>query len=100
MASSLDALSFQKTSKNDEEISADGDNDRYEIDKDIVGNVKLIIKKADKAAEGKYACRIVGREKEKNCFTKSEFVLKGTRGGCTLHPLGMEHAAIFIILLL
>jgi hypothetical protein len=84
MASSLDTLSFQKTSKNDEEISAD-DDDRYEIDKDIVGNVKLIIKKADKAAEGKYACRIVGREKEKNCFTKSEFVLKGTRGGCTLH---------------
>jgi hypothetical protein len=68
--------------KDDEELSPD-ENERYEIDKDIVGNVKLTIKKADKGAEGKYACRIVGREKEKNCFTKSEFVLKGTFGGKT-----------------
>ena len=87
-------------------LSNDDDTELYEIDKDIVGNCKLTIKRADKGAEGKYACRIVGREKEKNCFTKSEFVLKGTHvcnvGGvacihqlplaCRIYyPCGMSH---------
>ena len=87
-------------------LSNDDDTELYEIDKDIVGNCKLTIKRADKGAEGKYACRIVGREKEKNCFTKSEFVLKGTHvcnvGGVAClrqlplacrnyYPCGMSH---------
>ena len=73
-------------------LSNDDDTELYEIDKDIVGNCKLTIKRADKGAEGKYACRIVGREKEKNCFTKSEFVLKGTHV-CTV-MLVVSHAFV------
>ena len=53
---------------------------RFEIDKDIIGVCSLKIKDPTKEDAGKYSCKIVGREKEKNCYTKTEVVIKGTDG--------------------
>ena len=52
--------------------------ERFSIDKDIIGTCRLYIKSPTKADSGKYSCRIVGREKEKNCFTKTEVIIKGS----------------------
>ena len=57
---------------------------RYEIDKDIIGVCTLKIKNPTKDDAGKYSCKIVGREKEKNCYTKTEVVVKGTESW--VHP--------------
>ena len=55
------------------------DNDEvYDIDKDILGECTLKILHLKKEDAGKYACKIAGREKEKNCFTKTEVTIKGT----------------------
>ena len=51
-----------------------------------MGICKLTIKNPQKHHMAKYHCRIAGREKEKNCFTKTEFVLKGTIGMVNLIP--------------
>ena len=51
-----------------------------------MGICKLTIKNPQKHHMAKYHCRIAGREKEKNCFTKTEFVLKGTMGMVYLLP--------------
>ncbi len=61
----------------DEKVLPDEENDDYEIEKDILGNCRLILKKASQSQTGKYACRIKGREKEKNCYTKTEVVVQG-----------------------
>ena len=53
------------------------DGDRVSIDKDITGSCRLTLRDPTKADAGRYSCRIVGREKEKNCFTKTEVVIKG-----------------------
>ena len=53
------------------------ENERFSIDKDIIGSCKLTIKNPTKADAGKYSCKIVGREKEKNCLTKTEVIIKG-----------------------
>ena len=50
---------------------------RFSIDKDIIGTCRLYIKNPTLADSGKYSCRIVGKEKEKNCFTKTEVTIKG-----------------------
>ena len=50
---------------------------RFSIDKDIIGTCRLYIKNPTLAESGKYSCRIVGKEKEKNCFTKTEVTIKG-----------------------
>ena len=52
--------------------------ERFSIDKDIIGTCRLYIKNPTKADSGRYCCRIVGREKEKNCFTKTEVIIKGS----------------------
>ena len=57
----------------------------YSIEKDIIGTCKLIIKAPTKADAGKYSCKIVGREKEKNCFTKTEVLIKGILFSRLLH---------------
>ena len=51
---------------------------RFSIEKDIIGTCRLYIKNPTKADSGRYSCRIVGREKEKNCFTKTEVIIKGS----------------------
>ena len=51
-----------------------------------MGICKLTIKNPQKHHMAKYHCRIAGREKEKNCFTKTEFVLRGTMGMVNLIP--------------
>ena len=61
----------------DDKVLPDEENDDYEIEKDILGNCRLILKKASQGQAGKYACRIKGREKEKNCYTKTEVVIQG-----------------------
>ena len=61
--------------KEKKEISSD--DTRFDIDKDIIGVCTLKIKNPVKDDAGKYSCKIVGREKEKNCFTKTEVVIKG-----------------------
>ena len=53
------------------------DDSRFEIEKDIVGCCKLTIRNPTKDDAGKYTCKIVGREKEKNCVTKTQVVIKG-----------------------
>ena len=53
------------------------DDVRYNITKDIIGSCRLTIKNPTKTDAGKYSCKIVGREKEKNCFTKTEVLIKG-----------------------
>ena len=53
------------------------ENEQFSIDKDIIGSCKLTIKNPTKADAGKYSCKIVGREKEKNCLTKTEVIIKG-----------------------
>ena len=50
---------------------------RFSIEKDIIGTCRLFIKNPTLADSGKYSCRIVGKEKEKNCFTKTEVTIKG-----------------------
>ena len=50
---------------------------RIACNKDIVGVCTLTILNSCKTDAGKYSCKIVGREKEKNCFTKTEVVIKG-----------------------
>ena len=49
----------------------------FEIEKDIIGNCRLIVKSVQKHHAAKYSCKIKGREKEKNCHTKTELVIKG-----------------------
>ena len=61
--------------KKEKEILSD--DTRYEIDKDIIGVCTLKIKNPNKEDAGKYHCKIVGREKEKNCYTKTEVIIKG-----------------------
>ena len=61
--------------KEKKEISSD--DTRFDIDKDIIGVCTLKIKNPNKGDAGKYSCKIVGREKEKNCFTKTEVFIKG-----------------------
>ena len=51
--------------------------ERYSIDKDIIGTCRLYIRNPTQSDGGKYSCRIVGREREKNCFTKTEVTIKG-----------------------
>ena len=62
--------------KENKEIS--GDN--YLEDKDIYGVCSLKIVHPSTLDAAKYSCKIIGREKEKNCYTKTEVVLEGTNG--------------------
>ncbi len=63
-----------------------------------MGICKLTIKNPQKHHMAKYHCRIAGREKEKNCFTKTEFVLKGTMGMVNLIPFYKKTTSHFLIL--
>ena len=54
------------------------EDERFRIEKDIIGTCKLTIKNPTKVDAGKYICKIVGREKEKNCLTKTEVIIKGS----------------------
>ena len=63
---------------------------RYTIDKDIIGNCKLCINCPTLAESGKYSCKIVGREKEKNCFTKTEVLIKGIFYSLFLNSFGIH----------
>ena len=71
------AIDMTMPTTQDEKVLPDEENDDYEIEKDILGNCRLILKKASQSQTGKYACRIKGREKEKNCYTKTEVVVQG-----------------------
>ena len=69
---------------------------RYTIDKDIIGNCKLCINCPTLAESGKYSCKIVGREKEKNCFTKTEVLIKGIFYSLFLNSFWDTHLSFFI----
>ena len=62
--------------RGDKEIEADGA--KYEVEKDIIGNCRLLVRNPQKGDVAKYSCKIVGREKDKSCVTKTELVLKGS----------------------
>ena len=55
-----------------------GDEVKFDEDKNIMGVCTLKILKVTKLDAGKYSCKIVDREKEKNCFTKADVIVKGT----------------------
>ena len=73
------------------------DGDRVSIDKDITGSCRLTLRDPTKADAGRYSCRIVGREKEKNCFTKTEVVIKGRLTAEHEKSMGPSYFSSFFI---